>query len=224
MQFRKNPTSLDWIRDKLRVDFPVDSDGLRDDATSPVIRYLIMAAYKNLSSLLFPNNVFYSNTIGTNLVAASIRRKSLPPKTSIELISPVVQITFHEGYYLAPSSYIKIHFNLTEEQKSLFAENSFVEGEKQQEPQLIFPQTDKNHTTNISTLWKMKGTYFVCGVLDNSSSATDVGKLRWTLIMNTCNINIHIKGSYVECQCKSMGMYGLLKISNLEDVSEIKTQ
>ncbi|CAL8112824.1 unnamed protein product [Orchesella dallaii] len=169
--------SLEWLQNKLSVEFPLDSEGFKENG------YIIMAAYKNLSLLLSPNDDIQAGT-----------KKSL--RNSIKLISPVVQISIPEvKYYFPKDSPIKINFNLSKQHRSLVRRT---------------PITGSSFATQLT----LKGTYFSCGVLDNTSSTkTDYGGLRWS--MGVCTMDIY--ENYVECQCDKLGIFGLLKVSNLED-------
>jgi len=176
-----------WLKDKLSVNFPLDSEGLTRDAKSPMMHYLIIASYKNLSSLLAPGDGFQEGP------------EKISSRTSTELISPIVQISIPDGYYFPSNSPIKIRFTLSKEYRSFIKRS---------------PKTGQLVTTNFGP----KGTYFSCGALANTndSTITDNGRLRWT--MNSCSIEIQSE-SYLECQCGTLGIFGLLKVSNLEDVS-----
>lgn len=155
------------------------------------MHYHVFAAYKNISSLL---------TITDDPIPPSPHHGGRTFRTSIELISPIVQLAVHDydRFYLSKGSYIKISFNLSREHSSLLTHYGTVSSGQEIPP--------------------LKGTYLTCGGLDNPSSSTkpDNRRLAWT--MNSCSMAIQHK-SYVECQCDHLGAYGLLKVSNIEEVS-----
>lgn len=167
--------------------------------------YLMMAAYKNLSSLLVQSDTpkpigRRSSGFGFGESSSSTKRSY---RTSVELISPIVQMAIPDGYFFPPNSHIKINFNLSKEHRSHDA------------GRLPLPSMP---TGTIPTT--LRGTYFSCGALTNSSVSTkmDYGSLRW--IMDACPIDVH--ESFVECQCETLGIFGLLKVGNFVDVSGIK--
>ncbi|CAL8104385.1 unnamed protein product [Orchesella dallaii] len=181
--------SLVWLKEKLTVSIEsLDTEGLQRNPNSPMIFYLVIAAYKNVSLLLSSNDAIQPVT-NNNL--------------HIKLISPVVQISISEVYYSIPQdSHIKIHFNMSQEHRLLVNQ----------------PQKISSSFTANSTL---KGTYFSCGALDNTkvSTQTDDEGLRWNL--DACTMEMY--ENYAECQCRNSGLFGLLKVSNVEDKDDVET-
>lgn len=170
--------------------FPLDSMNLQLEANSPPTCYLTIAAYKNLTDILVPSENSIKRIKGPG-------KRSL--RTSVELVSPIVQISIPKGYRVPPKSHIKIHFNLSKE-RSVVSRS-------------VLP-------SNVGVLPSEKGTFYVCGELDNRGlTKTEYGS--WT--PNVCPFDV-LQSSYVECQCKRSGLFGLLRVTNLEDVSMNKNE
>lgn len=151
--------------------------------------YLTIAAYRNISLLVVPNE----NSLKRGNDADKKR-----VRTTIELISPVVQVSMPTPYYFADGSAIRIHFNLSKEHRSLVTR---------------LPTTSAG-----GSIPTVKGTFYTCGALNNSTVPTKIEyeRLRWSL--NACTMDLK-HNSYVECQCDSLGIFGLLKVCNLDEVS-----
>lgn len=178
---------MDWLKDKLSLTFPLDSESLyKNGDNRETMYYLTIAAYRNISSLVVPNE--NSLKRGSDVDKKRVR-------TRTELVSPIVQLSMPTLYYLAPDTYIRIHFNLSNEHRSLV-----------------------NRLPTGGSIPPVRGTFYTCGALNNSTVPTKVEyeRLRWSL--DACVMHVKHK-SYVECQCDRLGIFGLLKVCNLDEVS-----